>query len=71
MSEPTFNKIKKVTYFKKHHNLFDKRISDFVNSELVEREIEQNYTDKFIKIRNNNRFRDANISALQNSRKKS
>ena len=41
MFEPIFNKIEEVTYIKKYqNNLFNKGISDFINSELVEREIE-------------------------------
>ena len=41
MFEPIFNEIEEVTFIKKYqNNLFNKRISDFINSELVEREIE-------------------------------
>ena len=49
--EPIFNELEEITYIKRYHNLFDSKISGFVNSELIEKKIEEIYTSELIKIK--------------------
>ena len=49
--EPIFDELDEVIYIQKYHNLFDPKISKFVNSELLEREIEDNYARELVKIK--------------------
>lgn len=44
--EPIYFEITKITYIKKHYNLFDKSVSKFVNSDLIEKHIEKTYNKK-------------------------
>ena len=42
-----YNEIKELSYTKKYENFFDQSISDFVSSEFLERQIEEEYLNKF------------------------
>ena len=41
--EPIIDEVNEITYIKKYYNLFDSKISNFVNSDVLEQEIEQNF----------------------------
>ena len=43
--EPIIDEINEISYIKKY-NLFDSKISNFVKSEILENEIEENYNKK-------------------------
>ena len=44
--ELLIDEINKLTYIKKYHNLFDNKISGFVNSEILEKNINQEFDQK-------------------------
>ena len=54
---------------KKYYNLFNKDISNIVNSELIEKEIEKTFNEKMLKIKANDPFRNGKITSLNNQRK--
>ena len=51
-----YNKLKEITYIKKHYNFFDPKVSKFVTSDLVAQEIEEKYNDDRIKLSNEDMF---------------
>lgn len=62
-----------VTKLKRYYKFFDKIVSKFVWSELLEREIEINFNDEMMKIQKKKKkdpFYDIKFSALNNKRKK-
>ena len=44
--EPIIDEMNEVSYLKMYYNLFEKKISNFGNSELLEKEIEQKFEQK-------------------------
>ena len=54
---------------KKYYNYFDKDVSKFVSSELLEKEIDKNFNDEMIKIQQNDPFCEIKITVLTNKRK--
>ena len=67
--EPIYDEIKEITYLRKYHSLFDPKISKFVNSSLIESEIQNRYIEELFEIRNDDPFRIAKISALKEKEK--
>ena len=41
--QPIGNEIEEVTYIKKYYNLFDNNVSKFVNSDILEKQINQEF----------------------------
>ena len=38
--EPIIDEINEISYIKKYYNLFDQKVSNFIKSEILEKEIE-------------------------------
>ena len=51
-----YNKLKEITYIKKHYNFFDPKVSKFVTSDLIAQEIEEKYNDDRIKLSKEDMF---------------
>ena len=66
--EPIIDEINEISYIKKY-NLFDSKISNFVNSEILENEIEENYNRKISVIKENDPFKNARIAEIENTKK--
>ena len=58
-----------VTYLKKFYNLFYPHISKFISSELLEKEIDENFDYEMIKIQYNELFCGIKITTLNNKRR--
>ena len=41
--EPIIDEINEITYIKKYYNLFDNKLSNFVNSDVLEQQVEHNF----------------------------
>ena len=67
--EPLIDEINEISYIKKYYNLFDSKISNFVNSEILENEIEENYNRKISVIKENDPFKNARIAEIENTKK--
>ena len=63
--EPIIDEVNEITYIKKYYNLFDSKISNFVNSDVLEQEIEQNLNS----VKNNNKDLEALEFLKKNERK--
>ena len=53
----------------KYHNLFDNKISSFVNSDILEQNINQEFEQKIALIKENDPFKNAQIAELENEKK--
>ena len=53
----------------KYHNLFDNKISSFVNSDILEQNINQEFEQKIALIKENDPFKNAEIAELENEKK--
>ena len=66
---PTFAELNEMSYIKKDYNIYDKDVSKFLSSELLEREIDKKFNDKMMKIQKNDPFWDIKLTALNYKRK--
>lgn len=60
--EPIIDEVNEITYIKKYYNSFDSKISNFVNSDVLEQETEQNFQQQIVK--HDNQFRFAKINSI-------
>ena len=68
--EPIYDEIGEITYIRKYHNWFDNEGSKFVNSNLIEKEIEKTYNEKLLQIKDNDPFKNSKIEFLKIKEKK-
>ena len=66
--QPVIHEVNQITYIKKNYSLFDSKVSNFVNSDLLEKEIEQNFQQKVENIENVNLFKNAKVPTLNYQR---
>ena len=69
--EPLIDEINELTYIKKYHNLFHNKISDFVNSEILEKNINQEFDQKITLIKDSDPFKNTRIAELENEKETS
>ena len=67
--EPIFNELEEPSYAKRYQNLFDPDISEFVSSELLEREINKTIDNKIVTLAQNETFFEARKNSLEVQRK--
>ena len=48
--EPIIDEISEITYIKKYHNLFDSKVSNFVKSDILEQQINQDFQQKIANV---------------------
>ena len=66
--EPLIDEINELTYIKKYYNLFDSKINNFVNSEILEKNINQEFEQEIALVKDNDPFKNARIVELENKR---
>ena len=64
--EPIIDEVNEITYIKKYCSLFDSKISNFINSDVLEKEIEQNFQQQIANVKHDNPFRSAKINSIKN-----
>ena len=69
--EPLIDEINELTYIRKYYDLFDNKISGFVNSEILEKNIIQEFDQKVALIKNDDSFKSARIAELENEKETS
>ena len=69
--ELLIDEINELTYIKKYYNLFDNKISGFVNTEILENNINQEFDKKIALIKDDNPFKNARIAGLENEKETS
>ena len=68
--ERIIDEIGEITYIKKYYNLFDSRVANFVKSDILEQNINEEYEQKMAMIKENDPFKDARIAEIKNEKKK-
>ena len=66
--DPLIDEINEISYIKKYHNVFDPKIKKFVSSKILEDEIEKEYNDELIKIKDDDPYKDLRVSQLNTSK---
>ena len=69
--EPLIDEINELANIKKYYNLFDNKISGFVNSEILEKNINQELDQKIALIKDDHPFKNASIVELENEKETS
>ena len=64
--ESIIDEMNEVSYLKMYYNLFEKKISNFGNSELLEKEIEQKFEQKIANAKDDDPFKMSRITAINN-----
>ena len=60
------DKINEISYIKKYYNLFDSKVSNFINSDILEKQIEQNFQQQIANVKYDDPFRSAQITSINN-----
>ena len=66
--EPLIDEINELMYIKKYYDLFDNKVSGFLNSEILEKNINQEFDQKIALIKDNDPFKNARIAELENEK---
>ena len=65
---PIFDELREITYINQYHNVFDQKVSQFVTTDLMKKQIEENYNDKLMKLDKEDRFYEIKLQTLKNER---
>ena len=68
--QPIYDEIEEFSYTKKNQNVFDQEISNFVSSEILERQLEEEYLNKFATLDPQDEYFDAKKSRYKLKKKK-
>ena len=64
--EPIIDQINEKTYIKKYYNIFDNKTCNFVNSDVLEQQIEHDFQQQIANVRHDDPFRSAKTSSIKN-----
>ena len=60
------DKINEISYIKRYYHLFDSKVSNFINSDILEKQIEQNFQQQIANVKYDDPFRSAQITSINN-----
>ena len=63
--QPIVDEIEEIIYIKKYYNLFDNNVSKFVNSDILEKQINQEFEQNLSTIKFDDPFRAVKIQSLE------
>lgn len=66
--EAIIDEINEASYLKKYYNLFDKKISNFVDSKLLKKETEIKFEQKLANVKDDDSFKMSRIAAINNEK---
>ena len=64
--EPIIEEINEITYLKKYYNLFNNKVSNYVNSDVLEQQIEHDFQQQIANVRQDDALRIAKIYSIKN-----
>ena len=64
--EPIIEEINEITYLKKCYNLFNNKVSNYVNSDVLEQQIEHDFQKQIANVRQDDALRIAKIYSIKN-----
>ena len=67
--ELIIDEINEISYIKKYYNLFDNKVSEFVNSDVLQQQIEQDFQQQVANVKHGDPFRSARINSIKNQNK--
>ena len=65
---PIFDEFREVTYVNRYHNVFDQKVSQFVTSDLLKKQIEEDYNNKLMKLDKEDRFYEIKLQTIETER---
>ena len=65
---PIFNEYEEITSINRYHNIFDSRASEFVTTDLLKANLEENYNDKLSKLGKEDRLYKTKLQSLKSER---
>ena len=65
---PIFDEFREVTYVNRYHNVFDQKVSQFVTSDLLKKQIEEDYNNKLMKLDKEDRFYEIKLQTIKTER---
>ena len=68
---PVFDEIEELSYVKRYQNVFDREISEFVSSKLLQREITESFDNELVLLDQNGKYFEAKKNSLDIQQKKS
>ena len=68
--QPIYDEIEELSFAKKYQNVFDQDISDFAASEFLEKQLEEEYLNKFAKLDPHDEYFDAKNNPLEIQKRK-
>ena len=63
--QPIVNEIEEITYIKKNYNLFNNSVSKFVNNDILEREINQEFEQNLSTVKFDDPFKAVNLKKFR------
>ena len=66
--QPIIDEINEITYIKKYYNLFDNRVSKFVNSDILEQEINQQFEQNISTVKHDGPYKTACIKTFESQK---
>ena len=64
--EPIIDEINEITYLKKYYNLFNNKVSNYVNSDVLEQQIEHDFQQQIANVRQDDALRIEKIYSIKN-----
>ena len=68
---PIFDEYREVTYINRYHNIFDKKVSNFITSDILKHKAQEEFNDKLMKLDKEDRFYEIKLQTLEADRKSS
>ena len=65
---PIFNELGEITYINLYHNLFDEKVSQFVTTDLIKKQVEEKYNDKLMKLDKEDKFYQIKLQTIRQKR---
>ena len=65
---PIFNELGEITYINHYHNLFDEKVSQFVTTDLIKKQVEEKYNDKLMKLDKEDKFYQIKLQTIRQER---
>ena len=62
---PIIDEVHEITYIKKYYNLFDNRVSRFVNTNVLEQEINQQFDQNISTVKQDDPYKTARIKTFE------
>ena len=65
---PIFGEYNEITFISRYHNNIDQKVSQFVTSDLLKKQIEEKFNDKLIKLDPEDRFYEIKLQTIKSER---